>query len=66
MLSLRPVVLEYGGHICRRCLNRRYEVHLAHRDCRETASPLPCPCCGKAGNVVVALRLGGRVKLLRK
>ncbi len=66
MLSLRPVLLEYGDYLCRRCLNRRYEVHLAHRDCRESPSPHPCPCCKKTGSVVTGLRMGGHIKLLRK
>lgn len=65
MLSLKPVILEYGGNLCRRCLNRRYEVHLAHRDCRE-APNRECPCCRKVGSVVVGLTLSGRFKLLTK
>ena len=65
MLSLKPVIMEYGGNVCLRCLNRRYEVHLAHRDCREEANS-ECPCCRKTGSVVVGLKLSGRVKLLGK
>ena len=66
MLTLKPVILEYGDYLCRRCMNRRYDVHLAHRDCRESPSPGACPCCKKTGSVVTGLRLGGRIKLLRK
>lgn len=65
MLSLRPVILDYGAPLCRRCLNRRYGVHLAHRDCREVPNR-ECPCCRKSGSVVTGLRLGGRIKLLWK
>ena len=65
MLSLKPVVIEYGDYICRRCLNRRYEVHLAHRDCRQS-EPRECPCCRKVGSMVTGLRLSGRMKLLGK
>ena len=65
MLSLKPIVLEYGDYLCRRCMNRRYDVHLAHRDCRET-SDSECPCCRKVGNVVTGLKLSGHIKLLRK
>lgn len=66
MLTLKPVILDYGAPLCRRCLNRSYDVHLAHRDCREAPSPMPCPCCQKPGKVVVGLKLGGHWKLLRK
>ena len=65
MLSLKPIVLEYGDHLCRRCMNRRYDVHLAHRDCRETPSR-ECPCCRKVGSVVTGLTLSGRIKRLKK
>lgn len=42
MLKLEVI---YGGHICRRCLDRHYKVHLSHRDVKEVAGT--CPCCGK-------------------
>ena len=64
MFNLKPILMEFGEPICLRCLNRRYEVHLAHRDCREEG-PRECPCCRKAGNVVTGLKLSGRVKLMK-
>ena len=65
VLTLKGVHLEFGGPICLRCMNRRYEVHLAHRDCREEG-PRECSCCRKTGNVVTGLKLSGHWKLLAK
>ncbi len=65
MLTLKPVVLQYGDYICRRCLNRGYDVHLANRDCRY-ADPHECPCCRKTSNIVIGLKLSGHVKMLGK
>lgn len=64
MLNLKPVILEYGDYICRRCLDRRYAVHLAHRDVVEAEGT--CPCCKQAAKLVTDLKLGGRLKMLRK
>lgn len=65
MLTLKAVIRDYGGVICRRCLNRRYNVHLAHRDVREESNQ-DCACCRRVGRVVTGLTLSGRIKLLRK
>ena len=66
MFSLKPVILDYGGPLCRRCMNRRYGVHLAHRDCIQSPSPRECPCCRKVESAVVGLKLSGRIKMLGK
>lgn len=64
-MHMQKLELVYGGHICRRCLDRHYKVHLSHRDVRETAGT--CPCCGKESrNLVVGLTLSGRLKMLGK
>ncbi len=65
MLTLKPVIIEYGGHICLRCLNRRLGVHLAHRDTVES-NPRDCACCKKTGSVVTGLKVTGLIKLLGK
>ena len=49
MLNLKPIVRQYGDYICQRCVNRGYNVHLAHRDCKY-ADPHECPCCRKNFN----------------
>jgi len=63
-MKLQRTVVEYGDYLCRRCFDRRYDVHLSHRDVKEI--PGHCPCCGRDGKVVVDLKLGGRVKMLGK
>lgn len=63
-MFLQKTQLEFGGPICRRCFDRRYGVHLAHRDVKEV--PGTCPCCGKDGKLVVDLKLGGRLKMMGK
>ena len=65
MLSLKPVVMEYGDNICLRCLDRRLDIHLAHRDVIE-AGPNECACCRRTGNVVTGVRLSGHIKMLGK
>ena len=63
-MVMQKILLEYGGYLCRRCLDRRYNVHLSHRDVRESEGT--CACCKKDGRLVVNLKLGGRIKMLRK
>ena len=64
-LHMQKLEVIYGGHICRRCLDRHYKVHLSHRDVKEIAGN--CPCCGKESlNLVVGLKIGGRLKMLGK
>lgn len=63
-MFLQKTHLEYGGHICRRCFDSRYGVHMSHRDVKEIEGT--CPCCGKDGKLVVSLKFGGRVKMMGK
>ena len=65
MLTMKPIIIRHGDYICRRCINRGYEVHLAHRDCRY-GDPHECPCCKKTSNIVVGWTLSGHVKMLFK
>ena len=63
-MLMQKLEIRYGGHLCRRCLDRHYKVHLSHRDVREVEGT--CPCCGKQGRLVTGLKLGGRIKMLGK
>ena len=65
MLTLKPIFRQYGDYICQRCIDRGYDVHLAHRDCRY-GEPHECPCCRKTTNIVVGLTLTGHIKMLGK
>ena len=65
MEHYRQIVQQYGGCLCRRCLNRELSAALRPRDCKY-GYPLPalCPGCGEQRNIVTDLRVTGRLKLL--
>ena len=63
-MKMQKTVVEYGDFLCRRCFDRRYDVHLSHRDVKEMEGT--CPCCKKQGRLVCDLKLGGRIKMLGK
>jgi len=63
-MKLQRTIVEFGDHLCRRCFDARYKVHLSHRDVKEV--PGTCPCCGKDGKLVVDLKLGVRLKMMGK
>ena len=66
MLTLKPVIKDYGGYLCRKCMDRRYGVHLACRDCIQTPDPRECPCCRNYTNLVMGLKLTGKIKMVGK
>lgn len=63
-MKMQKTVIEYGGYLCRRCFDRRYDIHLSHRDVREIDGI--CPCCKKPGRLVADLKLGGKIKMIGK
>lgn len=63
-MKMQGVIINYGGHLCRRCFDARYKVHLFHRDVWEVIGT--CACCGKQAMLVVNLKLSGRFKMLGK
>ncbi|MBR2697050.1 MAG: hypothetical protein IKE76_00510 [Clostridia bacterium] len=63
-MLMQKNVVKYGGCLCRRCMDRHYNVHLSHRDVVEIEGV--CPNCKKKGRLVSGLKLGGRIKMLGK
>ena len=63
-MKLQRTIVEFGDHLCRRCFDARYNVHLAHRDVKEI--PGHCPCCGKQAKLVYDLKIPGRIKMMGK
>ena len=63
-MLMQKTIVEYGGCLCRRCMDRRYKVHLSHRDVIEREGC--CASCKKDGKLVTGLKLGGRIKMLGK
>lgn len=67
MAGLNSIHKKYGANICRKCINREYDVHLKSSDCLyHNPFPSICSCCGEPKNIVTGLRLTGRLKLLGK
>ena len=62
--KMQRTLIEYGGYLCRRCMDHCYHVHLAHRDVKEI--PGTCHRCGKTRKLVIDLKIDGRLKMLGK
>ena len=65
MLSMRPIERRFGRPICRRCINKTYHVRLIKADC-VYGYLYNCPVCNEDRNIVVDLRLTGKLKMLFK
>ena len=51
--------------ICRRCINKEYDVELQPSDCIYAFPfPLRCSRCGEQRNIVGDLRISGKVKMI--
>lgn len=66
MASLRSIRRKLGKYPCRKCINEHYLVHLVPDDLRYFNYQEKCTSCGKAGNIVAEVTMGGRMKLLGK
>ncbi len=67
MVSKRKIIKQFGGNICRQCINKTNKIHLLHSDCRyELMYPRKCPCCGEMKNIVTGFVLSGYVKSIFK
>ena len=67
MISMDKIRKEYGGYICRRCLNEIYHTNLTPRDCiYETIYLRECKRCHKSGHTVEGLNKKGMLKTLLK
>ena len=65
MLSAKRIRYDYGGYICRSCLNREYGVHLIPRDCQYQLDHR-CAQCKGFKNLVVGFKSAGHLKMLFK
>ena len=65
MTTAKKLFHDAGGSICRRCINRKYNLNLKRTDCLYgLAYPGVCTSCGAVQNIVTSLRLRGKIKLL--
>ena len=65
MLDLEPVKRKYGDYICRRCLNKEYNVNIQPKDCDRYYYG-HCRCCKEDRRLVVSLTPIGKIKMLLK
>ena len=65
MLDLEPVKQKYGDYICRRCLNKEYNVNIQPKDCDRYYYG-HCRCCKEDRRLVVSLTPIGKIKMLLK
>ncbi len=67
MVTNKTILKQFGGYVCRRCLNDFYNVHLLHSDCEyKSMYPGKCPRCQEMKNIVTGLKFSGFIKLLTK
>ncbi|MBQ6595377.1 MAG: hypothetical protein IJH78_06975 [Clostridia bacterium] len=66
MANMQMIHEALGPNVCRRCIRKRCRVDLLPRDCVYAHFPADCSCCGKPHNIVIALKLSGRIKLFGK
>lgn len=58
--------LKSGGlnKYCRECMNRKYHLSLATKDCEYIYFPRECKRCGEVKNIVRDIKIFSRWKLL--
>ncbi len=67
MVTIRKIKKRFVSNICRQCINKTYNIHLLHTDCKYGLMyPGLCPVCKEMKNIVTGLRLSGYWKLLTK
>ncbi len=63
MINIKKIRKQFGGNVCRQCINKEYGIHLLHTDCQYGMMyPGKCPCCGDMKNIVTGIKLSGFFK----
>lgn len=63
MVRIKRIKKLYGAATCRQCVNKTYNMHLLHTDCRYgMIYPKKCPVCGEVKNIVTGFMLSGYIK----
>ncbi len=62
MLSAKRINRRFGEYICRRCVNKKYHVHLTPENCKY-GYYYRCPICGEDHNMVVGFKGIGKLKM---
>ena len=67
MINIDKIRREYGGNICRRCINVEYDVELNPDDCiYEDMSLCECSRCHNSSHLVSGLSRSGKLKTIFK
>ena len=66
MITMEKIRRDFGGNICRRCINETYRVQLRSHDCWYEYYPHACPRCKEIQNTVNDLKLPAKLRLLLK
>lgn len=68
MKTMRQIHNELGMNVCRQCINKEYNTNITRNDCCYISDygKQSCSCCGELRNIVVELRIKGRLKLFFK
>lgn len=66
MANMNTIHRDLGNTVCRRCINKFYDVDLQPDNCVYAMYPSQCDACGNVHNIVVELRTSGKMKLMFK
>ena len=66
MITISRIKKDFGGPICRSCINNRYSVKLSRKHCRYEKHSDVCPSCGERKHIVKRLSLLGYLKGIGK
>ncbi len=67
MVTNKKIIQIFGGNVCRKCINKKYRIHLVHTDCKyELPYPALCPNCKEMKNIVTGFRFSAYIKSMFK
>lgn len=65
MISMHQIYRDYGGPICRSCMNTMTKVHIQRKNCWYVPYQGICPRCKQDNkNLVAKLKFSGKMKTL--
>lgn len=66
MANMKKINEKLGSNVCRRCINKKFNVSLEPKDCSYWMYPNQCSVCGEVHNIVTGLSSSGKMKMLFK
>ena len=65
MITGNRIKKDFGDYICRKCINKHYDVSLEQEDC-VYGYYYRCRSCKETQNIVIDLKLSGKLKTILK